>query len=74
MYTATRFKPYREAIVFSPSELLFMEIRSLILFGEIARPWWNRLSAIEKYRILQGEKSNTQIVHYDDKFSHIQEL
>jgi hypothetical protein len=62
MHTAPRFKPYREARVFSESELLFMEIQACILFTASSRPWWKRLSASEKYRVLYAEKQNSSFV------------
>lgn len=52
MHTTARFKPYREARVFSENELLFMEIQACLLITEAERPWWKKLSAQEKYRIL----------------------
>ena len=62
MNTVARFKPYREARVFSDSELLFMEIQACILFTASSRSWWKRLSASEKYRVLYAEKENSSFV------------
>jgi hypothetical protein len=62
MHTATRYKPYREARVFSENELLFMEIQACILFTASSRPWWKRLSAGEKYRVLYAGKENSSFV------------
>ncbi|MFZ6023911.1 MAG: hypothetical protein ACOYVG_05580 [Bacteroidota bacterium] len=62
MHTTARYKPYREARVFSDSELLFMEIQACILFTASSRPWWKRLSAGEKYRVLYAEKKNSSFV------------
>jgi len=62
MYTTPRYKPYREARVFSDSELLFMEIQACILFTASSRPWWNRLSANEKYRVLYAGKESAAFI------------
>lgn len=64
MYTyrhSSLYKPYREARVFSTSELLFMEIKALILFGETAKDWWKRLSPAEKYQILHSNDHATAV-------------
>lgn len=65
MYTyrhPSSYKPYREARIFSTSELLFMDIKAMILFGETAKDWWKRLSPAEKYRILNCRDKST-VVH-----------
>ncbi len=62
MHTTARFKPYREARVFSENELLFMEIQACFLFTQAERPWWRKLSAQEKYRILYTNHSTTSFI------------
>jgi len=71
MYTyrhSSSYKPYREARVFSSSELLFMEIKALLLFGATAKDWWKRLSPAEKYRILYSKDDSRTVneVHGDN--------
>lgn len=71
MYTykhPSSYKPYREVRIFSTSELLFMEIKALILFGETAKDWWKRLSPAEKYRILHLKEDSRAVkeVHGDN--------
>ncbi len=71
MYTyrhSSSYKPYREARVFSTSELLFIEIKALILFGETAKDWWKRLSPAEKYQILDS-KDHTTVVNEVNGYS-----
>lgn len=72
MYTyrhSSAYKPYHETRVFSTSELLFMEIKALILFGESAKDWWKRLSPAEKYQILNCKSHTTTIneIHENNK-------
>lgn len=62
MTSIIRYKPYREARVFSESELLFMEIQACLLFTASERPWWGRLSANEKYRVLFAGKQETGFI------------
>lgn len=71
MYTyrhPSSYKPYREVRIFSTSELLFMEIKALILFGETAKDWWKQLSPSEKYRILHSKDDSRAVneVHGDN--------
>ncbi|MDZ4071173.1 MAG: hypothetical protein U1C70_05050 [Sediminibacterium sp.] len=71
MYTykhSSSYKPYREARVFSTSELLFIEIKAMILFGATAKDWWKRLSPAEKYRILHAKENPRSVneVHGDN--------
>lgn len=62
MHTTARFKPYREARVFSENELLFMEIQACLLISETERPWWKKLSAQEKYRILYTHNQSSSFI------------
>lgn len=71
MYTykhPSLYKPYREVRIFSTSELLFMEIKALLLFGATAKDWWNRLSPAEKHRILHSKDDSRAVneVHGDN--------
>jgi hypothetical protein len=77
MYTykhSSSYKPYREARVFSPNELLFMEIKALILFGGTAKDWWKHLSPLEKYEILHSQDNAVVVkeIHGNNKI--IQQL
>lgn len=71
MYTykhPSSYKTYHKVRIFSTSELLFMEIKALILFGETAKDWWKRLSPAEKYRILHSKDDSKAVneVHGDN--------
>lgn len=77
MYTyrhSSSYKPYRETRVFSTSELLFMEIKALILFGETTKDWWKRLSPAEKYQILHSNDHATVVNEVHGKSKMIQEV
>lgn len=77
MYTykhSSSYKPYREARVFSTSELLFMEIKALILFGETAKDWWKRLSPTEKYQILYSKDHPTVVNEIHGNNTMIQQV
>jgi len=77
MYTyrhSSAYKPYREARVFSTSELLFMEIKALILFGETAKDWWKRLSPTEKYQILYSKDHPTVVNEIHGNNTMIQQV
>jgi hypothetical protein len=72
MYTYQQrslYKPYREARVFSNNELLFMELKALVLFGATAKDWWKRLSPAEKYQILHSKEDSTVVneIHGNNK-------
>lgn len=77
MYTyrpSSSYKPYHEARVFSTSELLFMEIKALILFGETAKDWWKRLSPNEKYQILHAKDHLTDVIKIHGNSTKIQQV
>lgn len=75
MNTAPRYKPYREARVFSANELLFMEIQACLLFTASSRPWWSRLSAHEKYRVLYaGKEPNAFVKDFTSNSTLVQEV
>lgn len=77
MYTyrhSSSYKPYREARVFSTNELLFMEIKALILFGETAKDWWKRLSPTEKYQILYSKDQSSGVMEIHGNSKMIQQL
>ena len=77
MYTykhPSSYKPYREVSIFSTSELLFMEIKALILFGETAKDWLKRLSPIEKYRILHSKEHATVVNEIQGNNKMIQQI
>ncbi len=75
MYTIPRYTPYREARVFSNNELLFMEIQACLLFTASVRPWWDRLSANEKYRVLyEGKEKSAFITDFSTNSTLVQEV
>ncbi len=55
MYQSPILTPQIKKKVFTESELLFMELKARLLFGETARGWWDRLSPAEKYQILNTD-------------------
>lgn len=68
------YKAYREARVFSKEELLLMDFKAMILFGESAKDWWKRLSPEEKYQILFSEKPSSYVDEIHGNTCMVQEL